>query len=689
MSDELRRELRINEETYHLAVNQYGAGAPTASTPGKLAVLYMDTDTGDLYKCTAADVAAASYTWEPLVGNDSGQNPTDNLVTTSPDGTKWRITVTNEGTVTAEKVGGTDTEEIPATSIVLSANALSFADSASKTLTATVAPSNSTDAVAWTSSAPEIAKVSNLGVVTPIGNGSCTITATAGSVSARCEVTVAIESGEAVTYSITRNITNATGFDDSVVIGAGSELLECYISNDECTMDGATATVTMGGVDITETAWDNGVVNIAEVTGDVVITLDAVRIQYVEPPVEDFTVSVYNVSGVNHLHITAYVGEDTAIAIPTSMTYEGNTYTVADNTLNLYYFDCGNIVEHIKIPDGMTRWKSSGVYITPANFEASNKTALRTVSGVTQGSCKNSSNIEKVQDIDNVTTTEIKEYYVGVTNIRTLENVAYPDIVTSLNATYQNCTGLVSGGVIPAHITTLTRAFYGCKNLRRIRVETVAEGTSASGGAYFQTFYDVSKLDIELYLSSGLWSCLRGSANLNWNYTFIDGAVHNRIIIIGDSLTGGTYGSYLRNLVPINATVNESAQGGWTSQQIYEGKMMVDPVKMRLPESIVVIWHGTNGYGPDGYDGVTAKMVAALEGNQRYLLIPPTAQGEGDEVYESWKATYGEEHVLSMGDWFANNGYTVPDYQTDGTHFNADGYALIAQAVHEKIQHWL
>lgn len=70
--------------------------------------------------------------------------------------------VTN-GVVSAEKIGGTDAEEVPATSIALSANTLSFADSASKTLIATVEPVNSTDAVAWSSSKPEIAEVSKDG----------------------------------------------------------------------------------------------------------------------------------------------------------------------------------------------------------------------------------------------------------------------------------------------------------------------------------------------------------------------------------------------------------------------------------------------------------------------------------------------------------------------------------------------
>lgn len=84
-----------------------------------------------------------------------------------------------------------ESEGVPATAIVLDKTALSFADITTQTITANVTPSNSTDPVVWSTSDPAIATVSG-GVVTPVADGSCTITATAGSVSASCEVTVSI-----------------------------------------------------------------------------------------------------------------------------------------------------------------------------------------------------------------------------------------------------------------------------------------------------------------------------------------------------------------------------------------------------------------------------------------------------------------------------------------------------------------
>lgn len=50
------------------------SGAPTTATAGAVGCLYMDTDTGELYKCTSADADADSYIWKLLVGYDSTQN---------------------------------------------------------------------------------------------------------------------------------------------------------------------------------------------------------------------------------------------------------------------------------------------------------------------------------------------------------------------------------------------------------------------------------------------------------------------------------------------------------------------------------------------------------------------------------------------------------------------------------------
>ena len=113
---------------------------------------------------------------------------------------------------------GQKTTEIKCQSIELSFNDLTFVSKDSQTLIATVTPSDTTDNIKWSVSPTGICTVIN-GVITPITNGECIITATCGTKTATCSVTIT---------GLTNNI-NTIDLWEVGVIGSGGNL----ISNDK------------------------------------------------------------------------------------------------------------------------------------------------------------------------------------------------------------------------------------------------------------------------------------------------------------------------------------------------------------------------------------------------------------------------------------------------------------------------
>lgn len=76
-----------------------------------------------------------------------------------------------------------------------------------------------------------------------------------------------------VTYTVTQNLTNVTSNFSDATVNANASLSVTLTA--EATYTLGTVTVTMGGTDITSSAYDNGLVTIAAVTGNVVITAEA------------------------------------------------------------------------------------------------------------------------------------------------------------------------------------------------------------------------------------------------------------------------------------------------------------------------------------------------------------------------------------------------------------------------------
>ena len=79
--------------------------------------------------------------------------------------------------------------------------------------------------------------------------------------------------GDAPTYTVTYHLSNCTSSNNSTFVYENGSYSAVITPIDGATI--SSATVTMGGVDITSSAYANGVINVANVTGDLVITVSA------------------------------------------------------------------------------------------------------------------------------------------------------------------------------------------------------------------------------------------------------------------------------------------------------------------------------------------------------------------------------------------------------------------------------
>lgn len=80
---------------------------------------------------------------------------------------------------------------------------------------------------------------------------------------------------EIVTYTITRNLTNCTTSSSVASVAENASHTETLTASDGYVLD--SVTVTMGGTDITNSVYSDGVISISEVTGNVVVTASAVE----------------------------------------------------------------------------------------------------------------------------------------------------------------------------------------------------------------------------------------------------------------------------------------------------------------------------------------------------------------------------------------------------------------------------
>lgn len=78
-----------------------------------------------------------------------------------------------------------------------------------------------------------------------------------------------------VTYSVTNTLSNCATSNSASSVEEGNAYTATITANSGYTLEGATVSITMGGTDITATAYNGGAISIQAVTGNVVITVAA------------------------------------------------------------------------------------------------------------------------------------------------------------------------------------------------------------------------------------------------------------------------------------------------------------------------------------------------------------------------------------------------------------------------------
>ena len=161
-------------------------------------------------------------------------------------------------------------EIISCTGLTLSSNTLTLNGLSSQTLTATRQPSNCTEEVVWSVSPSGIATVNN-GVVTSIANGSCIITATCGSQSAACNVTVSgiVVLGNLVVNKTSMSIVEGHSDTFDVVLNSQpntNQTVTISVNNSNASVNPSSLTFNSSNYNVAQTVTVTGVDN--SVVGD-------------------------------------------------------------------------------------------------------------------------------------------------------------------------------------------------------------------------------------------------------------------------------------------------------------------------------------------------------------------------------------------------------------------------------------
>lgn len=101
------------------------------------------------------------------------------------------------------------------------------------------------------------------------------------------------------TYTITNKLTKCSNSNANTNVNENTNYVATITPTNGYTLTGASVHITMGGTDITSTAYSNGTINISKVTGNIVITISAKKIEITVHEINPSYLSVKDYKTIN------------------------------------------------------------------------------------------------------------------------------------------------------------------------------------------------------------------------------------------------------------------------------------------------------------------------------------------------------------------------------------------------------
>lgn len=539
-------------------------------------------------------------------------------------------------------------------------------------------------------------------------------------------------------YTVTSGLTNVESTSPSAVVNEGASYTAILTAVEGYELD--SVIVTMGGVDITATAYVDGVVTIPNVTDNVVITATAIEvanIEYHTMTLED--ASATSVSG-SKIAVRGYNNADYAnVLVPSTMdsknveistSYPGTSnFNVSGNIENLTFEENSTVTGELKI-SGDSLKTIKNIPSTVTGLVTTNSVNLEYVSGLENNAVLKTLTMTRNSSLKyppvlntNAPLTSLKESFSNCTGMEyDISNWRIPSSVTNINQMFRNCSGVSGNFLIDRNYTSNNCSFaFAGTSVKEVTVTDTNFSipwqalTGVDLTDYTPLYGDNPSLTkqykINMYRDSEMYRTIReayaGEINgiLKYDFECIDGYVPSKnITFYGDSQLR-PYGGVTSQLLPKmsdDVFLWNLAVGGASSESY-------KPIFAKFPErysDVTVLWLITNDTGITGSTMNNIKHYVDSLKTDKYIVLGVWFYHYEELKFlnEQLRATYGNRyfdvHQYTLDNWERITGITpteaditavandtVPPslIHTDGVHENEAGGLVIATGIKEKL----